>query len=324
MQRPLLTTFPIIVLACALTACGGGGGGDSSSGDSPPPGDSSGSSSTGTAPVDGGNGSGAAGGQTAYTVTPSVYDTGGAISPSTAVMVPTGTTTSFTLTPNTGYAVSSVGGTCGGTLSGNTYTTAAVNANCTVVAAFAQTSAGASITNCFTVPNSVSFAMYSAAGNAGSGTTALVTAGPATFNGQAATMQSTYNVYWTVSSSGVQFLGYVPSNGTAYTANPPGTIPLNIQPGQFVDFNFDYRGFVANGGSLVNPSTRHTFVGFENITLGSKTFANACHFQVQQLASNGTVDQSSAPIDEWYEFGYGLIKESSTAYTRYYVGDSLP
>ncbi|MCL2871925.1 MAG: hypothetical protein FWF41_02920 [Betaproteobacteria bacterium] len=43
----------------------------------------------------------------------------------------------YTVTPNAGYTLSSVGGTCGGTLSGNTYTTKIVTANCTVAASFA-------------------------------------------------------------------------------------------------------------------------------------------------------------------------------------------
>jgi hypothetical protein len=96
------------ICALALTACGGGGDGGGSA--SP-----SGSS---------------------YTVTPSVSGTGGAISPATPVSVNSGATTVFTLTPNANYTAS-VGGTCGGTLSGNTYTTQAITANCTVVATFA-------------------------------------------------------------------------------------------------------------------------------------------------------------------------------------------
>ncbi|MCL1960909.1 MAG: hypothetical protein FWG56_03870 [Desulfovibrionaceae bacterium] len=61
---------------------------------------------------------------------------GGAISPSGGVAAQGGSAQTFTLTPNTGYAVSTVGGTCGGTLSGNTYTTRAITANCTVTASF--------------------------------------------------------------------------------------------------------------------------------------------------------------------------------------------
>lgn len=45
-----------------------------------------------------------------------------------------GQTTTFTITPNTGYRASATG--CGGTLSGNTYTTGTITADCTVTATF--------------------------------------------------------------------------------------------------------------------------------------------------------------------------------------------
>jgi hypothetical protein len=73
-----------------------------------------------------------------FTVTPSVSGGNGSISPSTPQTVNWNNTTSFTLSPNSGYhIVTPVGGTCGGSLVGNTYTTNAVTANCTVVASFA-------------------------------------------------------------------------------------------------------------------------------------------------------------------------------------------
>ncbi|MFA6257298.1 MAG: hypothetical protein WCT29_01995 [Candidatus Paceibacterota bacterium] len=71
---------------------------------------------------------------TYYTVTPSA-GTGGSISPSTPRTVASGDTTSFTITPNAGNYISSVTG-CGGSLSGNTYTTGAITSNCSVVASF--------------------------------------------------------------------------------------------------------------------------------------------------------------------------------------------
>jgi hypothetical protein len=74
-----------------------------------------------------------------HTVTPSVAGGNGSISPSTAVQVDHGATTVFTLTPSANYHVASVDGSCGGALSGpnnTTYTTNAVNADCTVVAHF--------------------------------------------------------------------------------------------------------------------------------------------------------------------------------------------
>lgn len=60
--------------------------------------------------------------------------TGGSISPATATVDADGTT-NFTVTANSGYAVSGVTG-CGGTLAGNTYTTGMVGGNCTVTATF--------------------------------------------------------------------------------------------------------------------------------------------------------------------------------------------
>lgn len=70
-----------------------------------------------------------------YSVTPSA-GTGGTITPNTVQTVAHGATTSFSLAPDTGYEIASVGGTCGGSLSGSTYTTNAVTANCTVSATF--------------------------------------------------------------------------------------------------------------------------------------------------------------------------------------------
>ena len=74
------------------------------------------------------------GGGTTYTVTPSA-GANGSISPNTPQTVSSGTTTAFTVTPNGGYAAS-VGGTCGGSLVGTTYTTNSISADCTVSATF--------------------------------------------------------------------------------------------------------------------------------------------------------------------------------------------
>jgi autotransporter-associated beta strand protein len=69
-----------------------------------------------------------------FTVTPSA-GANGTISPGTPQTVASGSTTTFTVTPGSGYTAV-VGGTCGGTLVGNTYTTNAITANCTVAATF--------------------------------------------------------------------------------------------------------------------------------------------------------------------------------------------
>jgi hypothetical protein len=68
-----------------------------------------------------------------YTVTASA-GSNGTISPASRTVAYNSTTT-FTVTPSAGYTAS-VGGTCGGSLVGTTYTTNAITANCTVVASF--------------------------------------------------------------------------------------------------------------------------------------------------------------------------------------------
>jgi len=60
---------------------------------------------------------------------------GGSITPASAT-VNHGSTTSFTVTPNTGYHTVSVNG-CSGSLSGKSYTTGPITADCTVSAIFA-------------------------------------------------------------------------------------------------------------------------------------------------------------------------------------------
>jgi uncharacterized repeat protein (TIGR01451 family) len=75
-----------------------------------------------------------------YTVTPSLAagaSAFGSIQPDSVQVVEHGATATFTVAPAAGYAAV-VGGSCGGSLSGTQYTTAAVTGNCTVVADFAQ------------------------------------------------------------------------------------------------------------------------------------------------------------------------------------------
>ena len=69
-----------------------------------------------------------------YTVTPSA-GAGGSISPSTPQTVNLGSTVTFTVTPDTGYHIDTVTG-CGGALTGNTYTTGPITADCDVTATF--------------------------------------------------------------------------------------------------------------------------------------------------------------------------------------------
>jgi hypothetical protein len=72
-----------------------------------------------------------------YVVTPSAAPNG-TINPATLRTVSYGAQPAFTVTPDPGYSAS-VGGSCGGVLAGNTYTTAAVTANCSVSVTFSLT-----------------------------------------------------------------------------------------------------------------------------------------------------------------------------------------
>lgn len=70
-----------------------------------------------------------------YTVTPASGDNG-AMRPNAVQTVNYGATASFTITPASGYYMPSISG-CGGSMSGATYTTGPVTADCTVTAIFA-------------------------------------------------------------------------------------------------------------------------------------------------------------------------------------------
>lgn len=73
-----------------------------------------------------------------YVVTPSINGLGGTMNPPDPVSAYSGDRVSFTVMPNLGYVIDSVGGTCGGKLSGNIYKTNEISHDCTVVAKFRQ------------------------------------------------------------------------------------------------------------------------------------------------------------------------------------------
>ena len=100
----ILASLAMSLVVLSLTACGGDNG-KSPSSDDPPQ----------------------------FTAT-ATAGAGGSISP-TSRTVNSGQTTTFTVTPDTGFSIADVTG-CNGSRSGNTYTTGALTANCTVTASF--------------------------------------------------------------------------------------------------------------------------------------------------------------------------------------------
>jgi len=257
-----------------------------------------------------------------YTITASAGD-GGTISPSGAVVVASGKTGVFTLAPNTGYGISSVGGTCRGTLAGNTYTTRATNTDCTVEAAFVKEK---TIAACFTAPETVNFQLggYNTGYHMGAippgdiqpPTYPTRSVGPATFNGQSVTGLTTLgmssatdsnSMYWTITDHGVSMLGRRYNDGTSYIADPAPVIPLDMQPGQSVDFE-SAEVFVSN---YFEGPVSYIFMGFETLTptLADKTFlfVNVCHFKLQGILA-GSTNTKTTTYDSWYAPGYGEIQ----------------
>lgn len=138
----LVQSLMISYLCLALVACGGG----------------SSSSSTVAA--------------TEYNIT-ATAGSGGAITPGSTT-VDSGQSAKFTISVNSGYVIQSVTG-CGGTLSGNTYTTAPATANCTVNASFkpvtytvtASAGSGGTITPASTTISSGQTAKFTVSANSG-------------------------------------------------------------------------------------------------------------------------------------------------------------
>lgn len=109
----------IVIFSSIFVGCGGSGGGGKNDGDK-------------------GEQSGENGGDTprelpSFTITTQT-SSGGSISPASIKLAKGGSTT-FTLTPDTGYELDSVTG-CGGSLSTNTYSVSNISADCTVEATF--------------------------------------------------------------------------------------------------------------------------------------------------------------------------------------------
>ncbi|MBF0559877.1 MAG: choice-of-anchor D domain-containing protein, partial [Nitrospirae bacterium] len=269
---------------------------------------------SGSVTVNGGAGGSAASSGTAgtvyyentYTVTPSA-GANGIISPSTTQTVNKNATTSFTVTPNTGYLIASVTG-CGGTLSGNTYTTGAVTSNCTVTATF----------------TAMTYTITATAGSNGS----ITPSGAATVNsGGSQTYTITPNTGYQISDVQVDGVSvgvvstYIFSNVTAnhtiaaaftnnaYTVTPSadtnGTIspatPQSVNYGNTASFTVTPNsGYVISsvsgcGGTLVN-NTYTTGAITSDCTVSATFSVNTYTITVSQ-GLNGTIAPSTSIVN---------------------------
>mgnify|MGYP001492512802 CR=1 FL=1 len=173
-----------------------------------------------------------------FTVTPSVGSGEGSITPDSPQSVESGETASFTLTPDTGYHIVNVTGTCGGSLAGNVFTTNAVSADCTVIANFAIDS--------FTVTASVS----------GSGGT-ISPASQSVDYGDVATFTVTPDAGYSVSVSG-DTCSVTQTSGTTWTSSA-----ITADCAVTASFSLDSFTVTAssNGNGTISPASQSVAYG---------------------------------------------------------------
>ncbi|MBC7710654.1 MAG: hypothetical protein H7203_11360, partial [Rhizobacter sp.] len=166
-----------------------------------------------------------------YTVTPSVSGGNGTASAASSVVAYNATGT-VTITPNAGFVTATpVGGSCGGTLAGNTYTTNAVTADCTVIASLVPVVNGA----CGTA-NGVATGVAPSANLCAAGTASAVTTAASQFTwacngantGSNASCAAPRSYTVTPSVSGGNGTATIPASGVvAYNATGTVTITPN-------------------------------------------------------------------------------------------------
>ena len=156
---------------------------------------------------------------TTYTVTGQVSGgVGGTVSPSSQT-VNSGSTTILTVFPNSGYNTSSASG-CGGSLSGNTYYTGAITANCTVTASFTAST---------TLPNVTTSSISNI------GQTTATGGGTINSNGGATVTQS--GIVWSNTTTSPTTSNYSGINTYGYATGGPWTdniIGLNANTTYYV------------------------------------------------------------------------------------------
>ena len=174
---------------------------------------------------------------------------------------------------------------------------------------------GPSITDCFTVNKTVTFAMTVSNEPLDYPTPKKSVTGPMPnpYDGQTVTGQTIFYLdgfnpagsqtytetsYWTMTNSGVKIIAYVDYNSTVTSIDL--LFPKDMKPGDKVtDSN----------------NTLYTFIGFKNVTLSGKTFTNTCH--IKETDSEGNSDEA------WYAPGYGMIQQvdNKSGMTIQYSGD---
>jgi parallel beta-helix repeat protein len=259
----------------------------------------------------GGGGSGTpAAAPTTFTVSSTAGDNG-TITIATSSSIASGSKGFLTVTPNTNFVIGSVSG-CSGTLDGNTYTTGAVTADCTVTATFISASAttftvsatagdngtisppssviASGSTGALTVTPNSSFVIGSVSGCAGSLDGNTYTTGAVTANCSViATFISASATTFTVSATA----------GDNGTISPPSSVIVSGSTGVLtVTPNSDFAiGSVSGCAGSLNGNTYTTGAVTANCSVIATFVAAPTTFTVSATAgANGTISPTSSDI----------------------------
>jgi hypothetical protein len=238
-----------------------------------------------------------------FTVTPSA-GANGSISPATPQTVNQNNTTSFALTPNSGYAIASVTG-CGGTLNGNTYTTGPITANCSVSASFA-----AITPNTLTVAKTGGGTVASAPAGIDCGQTCSSSFAPGASVTLTATPASGWSFTgWSGACTGTGTCSIVMNSTAAVTASfkdvqkpvltvsalPDGSVTNNpnLNVSGTVTDNGGLKNLLINGNA-VSVQNDNTFSALVPLTAGKNTITTTA----TDLAGNTASDVRSITLDQ--------------------------
>jgi hypothetical protein len=238
-----------------------------------------------------------------YTVTPSA-GANGTISPSVPQTVNRNATISFTVAPNGGYTIASVTG-CGGALSGSTYTTGAVTANCTVSASFTSAASNTLTVNrtgsgsVVSLPAGIDCGQICSAGFAG-GTAVSLTATPAsgwTFAGWTGACTGTGACTVSMNASAAVSALFKDANPPALTVSslPDGSVTRNqdLNVSGTVQDAGGMQSLVING-SVVPVQSNNTFSHLVTLAGGKNTITTVA----TDLAGNKTTDSRTIMLDQ--------------------------
>ena len=211
-----------------------------------------------------------------FTVTPSA-GAGGSITPNTPQTVIVNNTTSFTVTPNSGYTINAVTG-CGGSLSGSTFTTGAITASCNVAASFTQLLPVAGL-----VPSTLTFTAFN-------GTTSAA---------QGLTLSNTGNAPLSITSisiGGTNASSFAQTNtcGSSVAASSSCTISVTFSPATTGSYSATVSVVDNAAGSPHTATLTGTATVPPSFTVSASpgtqtvTHGNSAAFNVTVTAQNGT------------------------------------